>query len=38
LVGNHPPKYIPTINGHQTLGFESLEVADDKPFDDKAHH
>jgi len=36
LIGNHPPKNIPTIHGNQTLRLESLEVANNNPLDGKA--
>jgi hypothetical protein len=36
LIGDHPPKNIPTIHGNQTLRLESLEVANKNPLDGKA--
>ena len=35
LIGDQPPKYIPTIHGHQTLRFESLKVENKNPLDGK---
>ena len=36
LIGDRPPKHIPTIHGNQTLRLKSLEVADNNPLDNKA--
>ena len=36
LIGNHPPKNIPTIHGNQTLRLKSLKVANKNPLDSKA--
>ncbi len=36
LIGDRPPKNIPTIHGNQTLRLESLKVANNNPLDGKA--
>jgi len=36
LIGNHPPKNIPTIHGNQTLRLKSLKAANNNPLDGKA--
>jgi uncharacterized protein (UPF0218 family) len=36
LIGDRPPKHIPTIHRHQTLRLKSLKVANKNPLDGKA--